>query len=260
MVLDEDALERMLARQRDADGRTPAAQAQLTQETDEFEVYERPSDDDESSADVEPPAPEPMAADPGTMAPPEPVAADRNVQAPPRPQVMPPLATHAPEPEHEAPAVPDEPAATPEPAVPATTPNTDGGSRIGIVHCMFNHEITDRMVASAIAKADQLGATIAATVQVAGVFDAPLAAQRLARSGNVDAVVVIGCVVKGDTDHDQVITAATAQSLQAVALATDVPVGLGVTGPGMSWAEAEARIDNAAHAVEAVVALVGLQV
>jgi len=69
-------------------------------------------------------------------------------------------------------------------------------------------------------------------------------------------VAVIGTVITGDTDHDQVITDATAQGLTDVSLERDTPVTLGVTGPGMSAAEARERVANAAKAVDGALDLV----
>jgi len=72
--------------------------------------------------------------------------------------------------------------------------------------------------------------------------------------GDVDAVVVVGCVIQGETGHDEVITHAAAQTLLALACNSGKPVGLGVTGPRMTHAQAEARIGAAAFAVARVVA------
>ncbi|PSQ36574.1 hypothetical protein BRD11_01125, partial [Halobacteriales archaeon SW_12_69_24] len=72
---------------------------------------------------------------------------------------------------------------------------------------------------------------------------------------DVDAVAVIGAIVSGDTDHDQVIADAAAGGLTDVSLERDTPVTFGVTGPGMSAAEAEARIHRGGSAVESAIAL-----
>jgi 6,7-dimethyl-8-ribityllumazine synthase len=271
VVLDEDALEAMLARQRVADDRPPSNQAQLTQETAEFEVYERP-EREEAAASTRPgshaPFPPMNAPDPAHVARAADTtpAAEAPAQMPPpaapaRPRVMPPLSSHAPQTvapgASAAHTVTGATSTRSAPSGPSDPPHARHGDvRLGVVHCLFNHEITDRMVEVAQARAAELGADVTTVLQVAGVYDAPLAAQRLARSGAVDAIVVIGCVVRGETTHDEVITHATARSLQQVALDHDIPVGFGVTGPGMSWVEAEARIGNAAHAVEAVVGVV----
>ncbi len=72
---------------------------------------------------------------------------------------------------------------------------------------------------------------------------------------DIDAVVLIGAVIKGDTLHDEVIMHATAQAAAQLAAQTGKPVGFGVTGPGMTREQAIDRIDNARNAVESVIKL-----
>ena len=129
---------------------------------------------------------------------------------------------------------------------------------LGLVVAQFNKErpITPEMAARGREAAAEAGADIVETIEVPGTYDAPLAADRLARRDDVDAVAVIGAVVSGDTDHDQVIADAAAGGLTDVSLERDTPVTFGVTGPGMSRAEAEERIDRGAAAVESAIALV----
>ena len=129
---------------------------------------------------------------------------------------------------------------------------------LGLVVAQFNKErsITPEMAARGREAAAEAGAEIVETVEVPGTYDAPLAADRLARRDDVDAVAVIGAIVTGDTDHDRVIADAAARGLTDVSLERDTPVTFGVTGPGMSRAEAEERIDRGAAAVESAIALV----
>ncbi|MCU4741809.1 6,7-dimethyl-8-ribityllumazine synthase [Natronoglomus mannanivorans] len=126
---------------------------------------------------------------------------------------------------------------------------------LGLVVAQFNRPITEQMEAQALEAADDAGADVFDVVRVPGAYDAPLAADRLARREAVDAVAVIGSVITGDTNHDQVITDATAQRLSDVSLERDTPVTLGVTGPGMSAAEARERVENAAKAVDGALEL-----
>lgn len=127
---------------------------------------------------------------------------------------------------------------------------------LGLVVAEFNRPITEQMEEAALETAVDAGAEVYETVRVPGVYDAPLAADRLARLEAVDAVVVVGAVITGDTNHDQVISDATAQRLSDVSLERDTPVTLGVTGPGMSAAEAQERVENAATAVDGALDLV----
>ncbi|MFB6092623.1 MAG: 6,7-dimethyl-8-ribityllumazine synthase [Haloquadratum sp.] len=124
---------------------------------------------------------------------------------------------------------------------------------LGLVVAEFNASVTDRMAAAAREAAAERGAEIGNELAVPGVYDSPLAADRLARRDDIDAVAVVGAVVTGDTDHDRVIADATAQSLTDVSLERDKPVTFGVSGPGQSGAEARERVEKGAEAVNAAV-------
>lgn len=126
---------------------------------------------------------------------------------------------------------------------------------LALVVAQFNRSVTEPMEEQARAAATEAGAEIVETVPVPGVYDAPLAADRLARREDVDAVAVIGAVVTGDTDHDQVIAQSCADALTEVSLERDTPVTYGVSGPGMSGAEAREREDVGARAVESALSL-----
>ncbi|WP_248516180.1 6,7-dimethyl-8-ribityllumazine synthase [Salinarchaeum laminariae] len=128
-------------------------------------------------------------------------------------------------------------------------------SRLALVVAQFNRSVTEPMEEEAREVAEEAGATVVESVAVPGVYDAPLAADRLARRDDVDGVAVIGAVVTGDTDHDQVIAQSTADALTEISLDRDTPVTLGVTGPGMSGAEARERTDVGARAVESALTL-----
>jgi 6,7-dimethyl-8-ribityllumazine synthase len=127
---------------------------------------------------------------------------------------------------------------------------------LGLVVSRFNRDVTERMEERALSAADERGAEVTEVVRVPGTYDAPLAADRLARREGIDAVAVVGAIHEGDTDHDEVIGHAAAQGLTEVSLERDLPVTFGVTGPGMSMDEARARIDYGASAVESAVDLV----
>ncbi|XVH30843.1 6,7-dimethyl-8-ribityllumazine synthase [Haloferacaceae archaeon DSL9] len=127
---------------------------------------------------------------------------------------------------------------------------------LGLVVARFNASVTEDMEAAARDAAAERGAEIEATIRVPGAYDSPLAADRLARRGDIDAVAVVGAIVTGDTDHDRVIADATARALTQVSLDRDTPVTFGVSGPGMSGAEARERIDKGGAAVDAAVDVV----
>ena len=124
--------------------------------------------------------------------------------------------------------------------------------KIGVVRAEYNEGITEKMLESALNRAEELGVEVQ-TLEVPGAYDTPLAADRLARRSDIDAVAVIGAVIKGDTDHDEIIGHAAASKLSQIGLERDTPVTMGVTGPGMTAPEAKDRVDYAAQAVESAV-------
>ena len=102
------------------------------------------------------------------------------------------------------------------------------GLRIGIVRATWNPEIVDRLAAGAQRGLDELDVTEVLTVEVPGCFEIPLAAQVLARSGKVDAIVTVGAVVRGETTHYELVSEGAAQGVMAVQLETGIPVGFGL--------------------------------
>ncbi|HEX2022590.1 MAG TPA: 6,7-dimethyl-8-ribityllumazine synthase [Candidatus Thermoplasmatota archaeon] len=125
--------------------------------------------------------------------------------------------------------------------------------RIGFVVSEFNYDITSRMLERAQAHAEFLGEKAGPVVWTSGVFDTPLPVKRLLKRKDVDAVVVIGAVIQGETGHDQIVAQHASRKAADLSLEHDKPVGLAITGPGMTRLQAEARIDAGKHAVEAVV-------
>jgi 6,7-dimethyl-8-ribityllumazine synthase len=104
------------------------------------------------------------------------------------------------------------------------------GCRFAIVVSRFNPEITDGLLTGAreaLTEADVSDDDVA-VVRVPGAFELPLTAQRLAESGRFDAVVCLGCLIKGDTMHFEYIAEAATRGIADVNLATGVPVTFGV--------------------------------
>ena len=81
----------------------------------------------------------------------------------------------------------------------------------------------------------------------------PLAVKKLLKSKAIDGVVALGAVIEGETGHDDIVIGQASRKLTDLSVELDKPVGLGITGPGMSRLQAEARIENAKSAVESVV-------
>jgi len=127
---------------------------------------------------------------------------------------------------------------------------------LGLVVAEFNRPVTEEMESSAREAAAERGVEIVETVYVPGAFDSPLAADRLARRDDVDAVAVLGAVITGDTGHDEVVAHGAADGLTEVSLRRDTPVLLGILGPDLSADEARARVSKGAEAVEGAVSMV----
>jgi 6,7-dimethyl-8-ribityllumazine synthase len=95
--------------------------------------------------------------------------------------------------------------------------------RIGIAVSRFNQVVTDRLVAGATKELERLEASIE-TLVVAGAWELPLAAQALLDRG-CDGVVAVGAIIRGETDHYEVIVRESAAGLNQVALSRSKPVG-----------------------------------
>jgi len=124
---------------------------------------------------------------------------------------------------------------------------------IAIVVSEFNQEITYKMLDVALQKAKSLNLNIKYTCKVPGVFDMPLVIDTLLQKKEVDAVVTLGAVIKGQTKHDELITNVTAKALTELSIKYHKPVTLGITGPGMTDKQAQARIRPVAEKAVAAV-------
>ena len=123
---------------------------------------------------------------------------------------------------------------------------------IAIVTAEFNQEITSKMLEAALEKAKSLKLNIKYACKVPGVFDMSIVIDSLLQKKDVDAVVTIGAIIKGQTKHDELIANVVAKSLTELAIKYQKPVTLGITGPGMTDRQARARIKPVAErAVEA---------
>jgi 6,7-dimethyl-8-ribityllumazine synthase len=124
---------------------------------------------------------------------------------------------------------------------------------IAIVSAEFNQEVTSKMLDVALEKAKNLKLNVKFTCKVPGIFDMPVVIDALLQKKEVDAVVTLGAVIKGETKHDELIANAVARSLTELSVKYKKPVTLGITGPGMTERQAQARIRSVAErAVEAV--------
>ena len=101
------------------------------------------------------------------------------------------------------------------------------GLRVGVVRSLFNRPITDGLLAGAMKLLDEAGADDVTVFEVEGAFEIPIVARRLATSG-YDAVITVGAVVEGETDHYEHIATQAATGLMRTGLDTGVPVSFGV--------------------------------
>lgn len=97
------------------------------------------------------------------------------------------------------------------------------GLHVGIAAARWNQEITDRLLEGALQRLEQLDASEVTVVRVPGALELAVAARQLVGLG-CDAVVAIGTVVKGETDHYEIVVNESARGITLVALETGVPV------------------------------------
>lgn len=98
------------------------------------------------------------------------------------------------------------------------------GLHIGIAAALWNQSITDRLLDGALSRCEELGADRVTVVRAPGSLELPLLCQKLAEAG-CDAVVAIGVIVKGETDHYELVAADSSRGISEVALTTGVPIG-----------------------------------
>lgn len=128
--------------------------------------------------------------------------------------------------------------------------------RVGIVVAEFNYDITEMMMKRAVDHAKFLGVEVEKIFRVPGTFDMPLAIKKLLKMDNIDGVVTLGAVIRGETDHHRVIMDNAARKITDLSLEYEKPVALGVSGSGESRLQAEARVDMAKDAMESCVKMI----
>ena len=103
-------------------------------------------------------------------------------------------------------------------------------ARYAIVAARFNEFIVDRLVEGAIDALRRHGVaeSCITLVRVPGAFEIPVACRQLANSGKVDAIIALGCVIRGATAHFEYVSSAATSGCGQVATSTGVPVIFGV--------------------------------
>lgn len=146
---------------------------------------------------------------------------------------------------------------------------TDGsGLRVVVVAASWHTEVMDGLLAGSRRALAAAGVTDVREIRVPGTFELPVAAARLARGGEVDAVVALGVVIRGGTPHFDYVCQAATLGLTDVAVSTGVPVGFGVLTcddeaqaldrAGLPGSHEDKGAEAAEAAVATVVALRGL--
>jgi 6,7-dimethyl-8-ribityllumazine synthase len=146
---------------------------------------------------------------------------------------------------------------------------TDGsGLRVVVVAASWHTEVMDGLLAGSRRALAAAGVTDVREIRVPGTFELPVAAARVARGGEVDAVVALGVVIRGGTPHFDYVCQAATLGLTDVAVTTGVPVGFGVLTcddeaqaldrAGLEGSHEDKGAEAAEAAVATVVALRGL--
>jgi 6,7-dimethyl-8-ribityllumazine synthase len=110
-------------------------------------------------------------------------------------------------------------------------PNVEGkGLRIGIVVSRFNPEVGEALLAACTAALKKHGvlAPDIRVITVPGALEVPLALQKMANTGNYDALIALGAVIRGETYHFEIVANESAGGITTVALDTGVPVANGI--------------------------------
>jgi 6,7-dimethyl-8-ribityllumazine synthase len=136
--------------------------------------------------------------------------------------------------------------------------------RVALCIARFYAELADKLEAGARAALSAAGISDVEIFEVRGAFELPLAAKYAARSGRFAAVVCLGAVIRGETDHYTWVCAEAARGIQQVQLETEVPCGFGLlTVDTMTQAlervSGGSKRDTGRHAVEAVLATLAVR-
>ena len=131
--------------------------------------------------------------------------------------------------------------------------------KLGILTADFNSKITSKMESIAKKQAIKLGAKIKKTVHVPGAFEIPFALKKILKNPEIDGVITLGAVIKGDTDHDLVVANNAAEQILKLSLKYEKPVSLGIIGPNVTRKQAEEKLENyAKRAAEAVIKMLDI--
>ena len=130
-------------------------------------------------------------------------------------------------------------------------------TRLGLVVAEFNQTVTSEMLKVAKTRVLERKAQIRYICFVPGTFDMPLFIEELIKKKDIDAIVTLGSVIKGDTAHDKLIANTAARFIAELSIKHQKPVSLGVTGPRMTLKQARDRISSVSNrAVDSAIDMV----
>ncbi len=123
---------------------------------------------------------------------------------------------------------------------------TAGGYRYALIAARFNDFIVDELLKGAIDALYECGASESqlTVARVPGAFELPLACQKFAQTGQYDAIIALGCVIRGGTPHFEYVCSESARGLNEVGLKYDLPVINGILTTD-NIEQARERIDTA---------------
>ncbi|MDP2008235.1 MAG: 6,7-dimethyl-8-ribityllumazine synthase [Rubrivivax sp.] len=126
------------------------------------------------------------------------------------------------------------------------------GLRIGIVRARFNDALTSKLAQACMAELDRLDVEEGDIrhVVVPGALEIPIALKAMAESGDFDALVALGCIIRGETYHFELVANESGAGVMRVALDTGVPIAnaiLTVENEAQAWARAEDKGRDAAR-------------
>ena len=102
------------------------------------------------------------------------------------------------------------------------------GVRVAVITARWNSQVTDGLRDGALRALSRHNIQSVEDFYVPGAFELPLAAQRAAKTGRFDAVITLGCVIRGDTPHFDYVCAETTRGIGEVSLNQDIPVAFGL--------------------------------
>jgi 6,7-dimethyl-8-ribityllumazine synthase len=149
---------------------------------------------------------------------------------------------------------------------PTFTPRERAGSldarglKLGILCARWNPTVTDALLRSALETLEAHGARAqdVSLVRVPGAFELPAAARALLESGELDAIIALGAIVRGETSHHEVLGHAVASALALLSAQSGVPVGFGLLTCD-TMEQARARVSKGTEASEAAIEMANLR-